>query len=184
MNKKEEMPVARVQMCCVIKAYFKEDDHRKEKRPNLLFQVRILDQNDCCICGHTRGINAERWSALYLWNSWGKGRLWCIFGYINDDMKFVNWPILLGKTVSSSSIFCAQFIKASTYSGAGSFVGRRNFAPSSQRYSYLCKYAYSVTSLIYAVKWYEPRASRHHWTLSQQRNTPRLEWKRDHALGD
>lgn len=138
MNKKEEMPVARVQMCCVIKAYFKEDDHRKEKRPNLLFQVRILDQNDCCICGHTRGINAERWSALYLWNSWGKGRLWCIFGYINDDMKFVNWPILLGKTVSSSSIFCAQFIKASTYSGAGSFVGRRNFAPSSQRYSYLC----------------------------------------------
>jgi len=33
-------------------------------------------------------------------------------------------PIAFGKTDSSSRIFWAQFMRASTYSGAGSFVGR------------------------------------------------------------
>jgi hypothetical protein len=46
-------------------------------------------------------------------------------------------PILFGKIVSSSRMPCVQFINASTYSGAGSFVGRLNLMPSSQRYSYL-----------------------------------------------
>ena len=46
-------------------------------------------------------------------------------------------PILLGNIDSSSSRFCAQFINASTYSGAGSLVGRLYLTPSSQRYSYL-----------------------------------------------
>jgi len=33
-------------------------------------------------------------------------------------------PIVLGNTDSSSRMFWAQFMRASTYSGAGSFVGR------------------------------------------------------------
>jgi len=46
-------------------------------------------------------------------------------------------PILFGNTFSSSNMFCAQFIKASTYSGAGNLVGRLYLTPSSHKYSYL-----------------------------------------------
>ena len=48
-------------------------------------------------------------------------------------------PILFGKISSLSRRPCAQFISASTYSGAGSFVGRLNRTPSSHRYSYLMR---------------------------------------------
>ncbi len=46
-------------------------------------------------------------------------------------------PISLGNSSSLSSSPCAQFISASTYSGAGSFVAFLYRTPSSQRYSYL-----------------------------------------------
>jgi hypothetical protein len=38
--------------------------------------------------------------------------------------KWQDVPMVFGKTASSSRIFWAQFMRASTYSGAGSFVGR------------------------------------------------------------
>lgn len=80
-------------------------------------------------------------------------------------------PILLGNTISSSSKLCAQFISASTYSGAGSFAGRLYLTPSSQRYSYLrirdiCTLGKALD--IHARAQNEPWASGHDRTLYDQ----------------
>lgn len=66
-----------------------------------------------------------------------KRNTWNNSQWSNIRKKVPYIPILLGKTASSSSNDWAQFISASTYSGAGSFVGRLYLTPSSQRYSYL-----------------------------------------------
>jgi hypothetical protein len=99
----------------------------------------ICGQSDCCIYAHIRGTADGRLCAPCRGNSWGRARLYhagqCGLGRGSSNKER---PILLGKTFSSSRRFWAQFISASTYSGAGSLVGLLNLTPSSQRYSYLC----------------------------------------------
>lgn len=110
--------------------------------PYLLCQERIYDQSGCCICGHIREIIVERWYERYHESSLEtarleKGKLFiAMLWHLN-----LYRPIWFGKMDSSSSKLCAQFISASTYSGAVSLVGRLYLTPSSHRYSYLMLYA-------------------------------------------
>ena len=162
VDEQEEMAVARVQMRCrsrrqTLHPAFRFRAKRRmrptfdSKRADVIkvvaVEVRVYPEQPAEECAHSITEISREWYAWkdisYVYDRsdgmrvGGMSSNRIFFGWERKEKGAPHSPICIGKIRSSSRMPCAQFMSASTYSGAGSFEGRLYLTPSSQRYSYL-----------------------------------------------